>query len=161
MDCHRCRNQQIRGCGMSDDGSNPMLHRCDIKGCFNIKKRPKIEIFAQCFPKKIGASDIDGVIEQNFRFMFIEWKSHLGELPKGQHILFERLTLRYEYTFVMVLCGDAETMEITHMKRIYRGKFGDWEPMSTPGVLTAMSLWSDWTVAKIRDLEIEWRRLAE
>lgn len=33
-------------------GYNELRYNCETQGCFNIKKRPKIEIFAECFPRK-------------------------------------------------------------------------------------------------------------
>src|SRR4051812_41790847 len=47
---------------MSNNGynplGNPMLYRCDIRGCFNVEKRPKIEIFAECFRENIKSENI-------------------------------------------------------------------------------------------------------
>lgn len=137
---------------MSNDGSNPMRHDCVVKGCFNKKKRPKIERFAKCFPRKIAMSDIDGVVEQNGRFMFLEWKSHQGDLSYGQRTTFEKMTLVSGKFFVIVICGNAETMEVTHLRRIYRGDVGDWEPTTIEAVEEELTRWSDWTVRKVLEL---------
>ena len=32
------------------DGYNPLRWDCERQGCFNLKRRPKIEVFADCFP---------------------------------------------------------------------------------------------------------------
>lgn len=46
---------------MSDsNGYNPM--RWDCKGgenCYNLKMRPKVEVFAECFPGKVGMTDVE------------------------------------------------------------------------------------------------------
>lgn len=64
---------------------------CRTQGCFNLKKRPKIERFADCLPGRIAFTDVDGVIELCGNFLYLEWKSH-QDLGGGQRILFERLT---------------------------------------------------------------------
>lgn len=61
---------------MSDNGYNPMQWNCERQGCFNVKKRPKIEMFADCLPRKISFSDIDGIVEINGNLLLLEWKDH-------------------------------------------------------------------------------------
>jgi len=74
-----------------DNGANPMRWDCRTQGCFNLKKRPKIERFADCLPGRIALTDVDGVTELCGNVLYLEWKSHQG-LGDGQRILFERLT---------------------------------------------------------------------
>ena len=44
-------------------GYNPMRWDCEKSGCFNVKCRPKIEVFAECFPGRINFGDMDGRVE--------------------------------------------------------------------------------------------------
>ena len=36
-------------------GYNPMRWDCERDGCFNVLRRPKIEVFADCFPRRINS----------------------------------------------------------------------------------------------------------
>jgi hypothetical protein len=38
-----------------------MRYDCSKNGCYNKTLRPKIETFAECFPRKIGMSDVDAI----------------------------------------------------------------------------------------------------
>lgn len=35
---------------LHNNGANPMRWDCTTQGCFNLKKRPKVEVFADCLP---------------------------------------------------------------------------------------------------------------
>ena len=72
-------------------GFNPMRWDCGRSGCFNQKRRPKIEIFADCLPGRIGFTDVDATVEINRHFLFLEFKAG-PHLPTGQRIYFEQLT---------------------------------------------------------------------
>lgn len=64
-----------------------------------------------CFGKgKIRPSDIDGVVERNGHFLFIEAKPPSKELSTGQSILFERLAAKPDIT-VLILWGEKEKPE--------------------------------------------------
>jgi hypothetical protein len=107
------------------DGYNPMRWRCADSGCFNEKMRPKIEVFAAFLPKRIAMSDVDGTVEINGYFLFLEFKSGLPrELPLGQKIYFDRLTRTSPRIVVVVVCANAETMEVTHLMVVHGGIFG-------------------------------------
>ena len=66
-------------------GFNPMRWDCDTDGCFNVKRRPKIEMFADCFPRRINFGDVDGLVEIGGRFCLLEWKGQGGALRRGGH----------------------------------------------------------------------------
>jgi hypothetical protein len=73
----------------------------------------KIEQFAECFPRNIGMTDLDGVVELNERFLALEWKNgeYGGTIPAGQSIMFERLANSGLWT-VFYVYGDAEAMNV-------------------------------------------------
>ena len=96
-----------------------LRYDCDFKGCFNKHKRPKLEEFDTNLPGKIAFTDIDGVVEVNGRFLYLEMKSPGVPIPTGQEILFTRRTMDSIST-VYVVNGDAETMECEKVT-IYRG----------------------------------------
>ena len=91
------------------NGYNPLRWDCERQVCFNLKRRPKIEIFADCFPGRISFGDVDGIVEVGGNALLLEWKSEARELPTGQRLLYQRLT-RSGPVSVMIVVGDAETM---------------------------------------------------
>jgi hypothetical protein len=93
------------------DGYNPLRWDCASQGCFNLRRRPKIEIFADCFPGRISFGDVDGIVEVGGNALLLEWKSEERQLPSGQRLLYQRLT-RNGPVSVMIVIGDAETMLI-------------------------------------------------
>ena len=110
------------------DGFNPLRWRCAEHGCYNEKLRPKIEIFAGCLPGKIAFTDIDGAVEINGFVLFLEFKSGMPtELGTGQRIFFENLTRLSRRIIVVLVAGDAESMEISHIRVARHGAFGPWE----------------------------------
>lgn len=102
-------------------GHNPMRWDCKDRGCFNIKHRPKIEIFAECFPGRINFGDVDGLVEIGGQFLLLEWKSDRTVLPEGQRILYVKLT-RLAPAVVFVVLGDAEVMEVEGLVVFRRGR---------------------------------------
>lgn len=124
------------------DGTNPLRWDCTSRGCFNLLRRPKIERFAACFPGRIAMSDIDATVEVNGHFVFLEMKSHQGEIPRGQRLYFERLTRLSPRISVMILCGDAETMQFEAMCWVYNGQLTPWQPTSFEEVVALLRAFS-------------------
>ena len=126
------------------DGTNPMRWDCTSRGCFNQLRRPKIERFAACFPGRIAMSDIDATVEVNGHFVFLEMKSFQGEIPRGQRIYFERLTRLSQRISVMIICGDAETMQCEAICWIYNGQLTDWQPATLDDVVRLLNKFANW-----------------
>jgi hypothetical protein len=126
------------------DGTNPLRWDCTTRGCFNKLRRPKIERFAACFPGRIAMSDVDATVEVNGHFVFLEMKSHQGEIPLGQRIYFERLTRLSPRISVMILCGDAETMQCEALCWIYNGQLTDWQPATLDDVIRLLNSFASW-----------------
>lgn len=110
------------GLGSLDNGHNPLRWDCEKQGCFNKKRRPKIEVFADCFPRRINFGDVDGLVELNASGLLLEWKSVKGSLPTGQKIAHKKLSMDGRFTTICVV-GDAETMECSHYALFYRGEY--------------------------------------
>lgn len=98
-----------------------MRWRCGKDGCFNQLRRPKIEVFAGCFPRRINFGDVDGLVELNGRLCFLEWKGEGGTLHTGQRLTFEAIT-RTVGNIVFVVDGDALTMDVKQYRIFWRGK---------------------------------------
>ncbi len=126
------------------DGTNPLRWDCASRGCFNRFCRPKIEHFAACFPGRIAMSDIDATVEVNGHFVFLEMKSHQGDIPLGQRLYFQRLTRLSPRISVMILHGDAETMQCEAIRWIYNGQVSDWQPTTLDEVIRLLNKFATW-----------------
>jgi hypothetical protein len=116
---------------------------CEKEGCFNKKKRPKIEVFDDCFPGDNAFGDVDGNIEHNGRFLYLEWKPAPFEISRGQHIALSRRTFCGE-SFVVVAAGDAETMTVTHYGTYDHGKWGGWKEANLEDLRSLFKKWWAW-----------------
>lgn len=126
-----------------DDGYNPLNWNCHKEGrCYNIALRPKIEVFADCFPKKIAMSDIDGMVEINGHFLALEWKTSGAKMPTGQRIMFERFTQNSDKDIVIEVRGNAETMEVFYYRMFRSGVYEQMRPSSLEGVKDIMREWA-------------------
>ena len=114
------------------NGCNPMRYRCRCKcggqpsRCFNVEMRPKIEVFADCFPRKINFGDIDGIVEMGGAFAVLEWKRNGGSLRTAQSLLFKRLTTDGR-SAVFVAEGNPKTMAVDRYCIFWNGKQNRWQ----------------------------------
>ena len=129
---------------MAGNGYNPMRWDCQTQGCFNKKKRPKIEEFADCLPGKIAFGDVDGIVEIKGNFLFLEFKEH-SNIPKGQQILYRRLT-RLAPAIVLVIEADVETMDVFGVSYVASGRIEPQVLMNLQGLKDLIKSWSDWAL---------------
>lgn len=108
---------------MNASGYNPLRWDCEKKGCFNKKCRPKIEEFAECFPRACNFGDVDGLVELGGLFCLLEWKhtNWNGELSGGQRKTYVAFT-KFVGNVVFVVKGDAETMAVQGYQMFWCGK---------------------------------------
>lgn len=123
-------------------GANPMRWDCRRQGCFNVCKRPKIDLFADCLPGRIAFSDVDGIVEINGNLLLMEWKEHQA-LSTGQRILFERLT-RLCPASVLVVEGDAEFMTVSSVRVAWAGEITPPEQADLDDVRALIRCWAQW-----------------
>lgn len=126
-----------------DNGRNPMRYNCKSQGCFNEMRRPKIEEFAECFPGRISMGDVDGIVEINGRSLLLEWKSNDVPLKGGQRIMYSRLTTNC-FLSVIVVHGNAQTMEIYKYAWFASGKMHDFIKADLSDVKNAIKEWVKW-----------------
>lgn len=126
----------------STGGYNPMRWDCERRGCWKVKCSPNIEYFAHALPRKLAFSDLDGIAEVNGHFLILEWKSHGGDIPTGQRILFERLTKLHRNISVVVVDGNPETMETRQVKYVHQGVFSEWRACDLEGLFERIQSWS-------------------
>lgn len=106
---------------------NPMRWDCERDGCFNKKRRPKTEVFHDCFTRGINFGDVDGQVEIGGKFLQLEWKDKsAGPLKTGQRIAMDAYTRQQEGNAVIVLVGDAETMEVSRIALNMSGNMHVW-----------------------------------
>ena len=127
-----------------DNGANPMRWDCATQGCFNVKKRPKIERFADCLPGRIAFTDIDGIVEINGNLLLLEWKDH-QEVGTGQRILFERLT-RFCPATVLIVEGNAESMAVESVRIAWGGHIGGPCPADLDHLRKMVHDWAYWAM---------------
>lgn len=106
-------------------GFNPIRWDCEQQGCFNKLCRPKLEIFAECFPGKMAMSDIDGIVEIGGRYLMLEWKNEWDgkviHVDTARRIMYERVTADGDFV-VYVVAGNAQTMEVWASSKFEHGK---------------------------------------
>lgn len=129
--------------------SNPMRWKCGQLGCYNVHARPKIEVFADCFPGRICMGDIDGLVEVNGRFLLLEWKHAPEPIPTGQRITYDAfVSLPNHLVTVLCVAGNATTMEVTHAMSYRPGRL--WRRASLLACKRFMVLWAEWAVKQQR-----------
>lgn len=124
-------------------GFNKMRYDCEKSGCFNLKKRPKIEMFADCFPGRISLGDVDGIVEIAGNGLMLEWKPARSEIKQGQAIMYKRFT-RSGMLRVLCVVGDAELMTITAHKWFQGGNEKAWQESSFEIVHNLIERWAGW-----------------
>lgn len=95
----------------NDRCGNPMRWDCLRRGCFNVLKRPKIEVFSECFGCGINFGDVDGIVERRGQFLLLEWKPGPGAVRGGQKMLHDELLQIPKFTIIIVH-GDPDTMRV-------------------------------------------------
>ena len=118
---------------------------CDDKGCFR-QICPKLGAFDNCFPGKIGMSDVDGIVEIAGRFLFLEWKAQGGGVTTGQRIMFEQLTSLSPDPMkvtVIVVGGQPRDMLIETVQVFHSGAGQPVEPCDFDGLKARIKSWAD------------------
>jgi hypothetical protein len=122
-----------------------MRWKCAERGCYR-KLMPRLGMFDDCFPGRIGMSDVDGIVEIAGRFLLLEWKAEGGRLTTGQRIMFERLTAGnsdpMKFT-VIVVSGNPESMDVESLQVFSRGAAGPVEACTMDELKARVGLWSE------------------
>ena len=127
---------------MPENQKNKLRWNCEQQGCFNQKLRPKLEFLNDAFGGKIAFGDIDGVVEVNNRFLFLEWKCIGGKpaISFGQDLLYRNLSSR-DGICVIVVSGSAETMEVRGVMVYQGGACGEWLKIDLAGLKNRIGAW--------------------
>lgn len=129
---------------------NPMRWKCfnedgsECDGCFNEKRRPKIEVFGECFPRNINFGDVDGQLEIGGNFLLLEWKGNDSRgLKAGQSRALKAYSALAPHNCCAVVCGDAQSMEVSKFGFFYAGKWHDYRAKSLAGVKAFFKKWAE------------------
>ena len=102
-------------------------------------------IFNECFsPTRIKISDIDGVVEHNGWFLFIEVKQYTKKIPQGQDILFKKLTESSDRITVLLLYtqGAAGDLDIREYAMYQKGKMiRNWKETNIETIKNVITNW--------------------
>lgn len=128
---------------MQPSGFNPMRWNCQRDGCFNVKRRPKIEVFSECFPRRINFGDVDGLVELNGNFCMLEWKGDGGSVRRGQLLSYTAFTKKLG-NVVFVVYGNAETMDVNGYSLFWNGCKYPFFSDDLCGVKDRISRWASW-----------------
>ena len=106
------------------------------ENCYIKEVLPNWDVFnEECFiPTNIKMSDIDGVVERNGQFLFIEVKQNTKYIQLGQRILFENLTRDADHISVLLLYAEnvSENMDIKEYAVFRNGQMTqDWIKTNT------------------------------
>lgn len=126
--------------------NNIMRWDCDKQGCFNLKHRVKLGALSEALPGRIGFTDVDGIVEINGRGLMLEWKGENVPVPRGQDIMYRRLT-RGKKLSVIIVEGDAEDMSVEKIGYYHDGVRYDTQPASFEALMNAIKGWVEWTTA--------------
>lgn len=164
---------------MTDAEMRPYIMRHDCRNgtaCWNDIHRPRLELLKKCFgglETKIKPQDVDGMVERNGYFLFLEFKGdrRLYE-PSGNNkksaidICHEQLTQQYRIvhrptmtlsaptTTSVFVAGDSKAMKIEEMRVIYGGVAEPWEPCSLYDLQKLCWEWFEWT-ARLKEDELK------
>lgn len=131
----------------SSPGGNGLRWDCEVKGCFNQIKRPRIEMLAQYLHAGGAAGcqfgDIDAITERNGRFLIVEWKPARSEWKGGQRYAIEALVNASEAFTVFVVVGDPATMAVTHaMPYTQANQYPGWHDLDLDGLGRWIAAWA-------------------
>lgn len=87
-----------------------MRHNCGLTGCY-LANLPVWDEYIECFPRGIRPTDIDGMVEVDGRFLFMEEKGQGVPLPEGQRVALLRLAKFHDVTVVIFRPGRKSELE--------------------------------------------------
>ena len=126
-------------------GKSALRWDCNSQGCHNVKGRPKLLAFSDCFPGRISLSDIDATAEIEGRFLFMEWKGIGAPLSVAQEIYHKKLTSLAPGKILSVIVeGDPQTMAVRSVRVIRCGRVGPSEPCDLETLRARIRRWATW-----------------
>lgn len=116
---------------------------CEKRHECYLKQLPKWGCIEDCFPGKIAPTDVDGMVEINGNFLFLEWKRPNVILTTGQRIMFERLTATCPAS-VFLINGDPLTTTPSKLQIFRDGRVVFDEKCDLETLRSFCSRWAYW-----------------
>jgi hypothetical protein len=125
--------------------SNEMRWDCKRQECFNVKKRPKLEVFSDCFDGKISMGDLDGIVEIAGNFLCVDFKASISRIGEydGQVRMLKRMSTIPGWSVAFIEC-DAETMVCSAIRWVVDGEMQGTEAIDTDGVKALFASWCEY-----------------
>ena len=123
--------------------SRKMRWDCNKQGCWKDRHQADLTLYDDCLPGKIGMTDIDGMVEVNARFLLVEWK-HGRDVPRGQSLMFERLTALGPDFTVFTVDGNPATGETRGWQLWFEGRPLGWRDGDLDGFRDQVRAWAEW-----------------
>jgi hypothetical protein len=112
----------------------------------NIRDRRKLaeslwdwDFLNDCWSGRIRPTDIDGVVERNGYFLFLEGKPANGFLTEGQRITFKALTQSFKTAEVLILYGEPGFPNF--YQRIFAGIISEKKPCNRMRIQAICRAW--------------------
>lgn len=108
--------------------------------CYN-DTLPSWDYLMEAFPRGIIPTDVDGMVEINGSFLFIEQKRAGAFIPEGQRMALLRLAALSDNVTVLIIreIADSADMEVARLKRS-GAKW--WERMTRDELMVWMKSWA-------------------
>lgn len=118
--------------------SEHFRHQCSRDGCY-VEQLPDWGEVIECFPRKIRPTDIDGMVEINNHFLFLEEKRCGASIEYGQLLAFKRLSSLPNATVVIFRPGTESELEV---QVLAAGKGNGFEPSTWSEFFSRIRRWS-------------------
>jgi hypothetical protein len=92
--------------------SSKFRHDCALRGCYNASLPNWDELLEGVFPRKVWPTDVDGFVELNDHFLFLEQKGEGVSLTTGQRLALFRLSTRARVTVAFFRPGRQSDYEV-------------------------------------------------
>lgn len=113
-------------------------HTCQGQGCY-VAQLPSWDDLIECFPRNIRPTDIDGLVEINGHFLFLEEKRAGASPDEGQRRALVELSKRERTTVVFMRPGVVADLDVLVL---VGGKGTGWIPYSREEFRTWLVAWA-------------------
>ena len=119
---------------------------CIKNGCYKDNCIPDWGFLEEIFIRGIRPTDIDGTVEINGYFLFLEWKNKTGKLSTAQSWYFERLTKLSDKITVYIFYGDSllKPPIIEKIQIIKNGNIGKINPGDLKTGIVMCTKWNNY-----------------
>ena len=126
-----------------------MRYECAAGHCWLDEHVARLGEFDECFPGRIGFTDVDGLVERNGHALVIELKRPGAPLPTGQRIVLERMTTRMGDDFqAIVVWGSQDWSGPLEWQRWERGRPSLRQPVTLAEIKAHCRKWFRWADAR-------------